>query len=186
MSDLSFFAQAKGAANLPVPIEIVITIVLVALVFFSMVMLLVRRYKRCPSNKVLVIYGKWTGSPTGTRCIQGGARLVLADLALAAPINWTPEQFEQSNRQGEILWTLQEAGEHWKAPELFFPNGRNKQEQPRPAEDVWPLGKMLLQLAELTEGEMPFLREAAAACQHADPTKRPAPGSHLVRWISTD
>ena len=30
------------------------------------------RYRRCPSNQVLVIYGKFTGSATGTRCLHGG------------------------------------------------------------------------------------------------------------------
>ena len=43
-----------------------------ALVFLSFVMLLVNRYKRCPSNKVLVIYGK-VGAGNTARCIHGGA-----------------------------------------------------------------------------------------------------------------
>src|SRR5262249_30245793 len=50
---------------------------LAVMAFASMALLLLRRYKRCPSNRVMVIFGKYTGSPTGTRCIHGGARFVL-------------------------------------------------------------------------------------------------------------
>ena len=39
----------------------------VAIVFFSFVLMLVKRYKRCPSNRVLVIFGKMTGSPAYDR-----------------------------------------------------------------------------------------------------------------------
>jgi flotillin len=63
--------------DLPISTPLLILIVLVPLVFFSTVMMVASRYKRCPSNRVMVIYGKYTGSPTGTRCIHGGARFVL-------------------------------------------------------------------------------------------------------------
>ena len=52
--------------------------VVVAMVFFGILIPLASRYKRCPSNRVLVIYGKYTGSPSGTRCLHGGARMVLS------------------------------------------------------------------------------------------------------------
>ena len=74
---VALFAQNKLAEAWPLGPEMTALIVLVAMVFFSTVMLLITRYKRCPSNRVLVIYGKFTGSPTGTRCVHGGARLVL-------------------------------------------------------------------------------------------------------------
>jgi flotillin len=45
------------------------------LVLFTVLMLIVNRYKRCPSNKVLVIYGKVAGGNTA-RCIHGGAAFV--------------------------------------------------------------------------------------------------------------
>ena len=35
-----------------------------------------RRYKRCPSNKVLVIYGK-TSSGQSARCLHGGGKFVM-------------------------------------------------------------------------------------------------------------
>ncbi len=48
----------------------------VALMFFSVVILLVKRFKRCPSNRILVIYGK-TGQNDAVTCLHGGARFVL-------------------------------------------------------------------------------------------------------------
>ncbi len=63
--------------TLPIAWPYIVLISLVAMVFFVVAYMFMTRYKRCPSNKVLVIYGKYTGSPTGTRCLHGGARLVL-------------------------------------------------------------------------------------------------------------
>ena len=45
------------------------------LILFSFVMLLVKRYKRCPSNKVLVIYGK-VREGHSSRCLHGGGAFV--------------------------------------------------------------------------------------------------------------
>lgn len=42
---------------------------------FIMLLFLVTRYKRCPSDRILVIYGK-TGSGTSARCLAGGAAFV--------------------------------------------------------------------------------------------------------------
>jgi flotillin len=50
-------------------------VILVALIFFGFVILLTRRYKRCPSNRVLVIYGK-AGHGEAAQCIHGGAKFV--------------------------------------------------------------------------------------------------------------
>src|SRR5262245_9029607 len=46
-----------------------------AIVLLTFFVMLVRRYKRCPSNEVLVIYGK-TGKGQAARCIHGGAAFV--------------------------------------------------------------------------------------------------------------
>lgn len=54
---------------------IVISAVAAGIVLFTTLMLVVNRYKRCPSNKVLVIYGKVAGGNTA-RCIHGGAAFV--------------------------------------------------------------------------------------------------------------
>src|SRR6516165_1243470 len=76
------------------PIEILILIALVAVVFGSVFLTLSTRYKRCPSNRILVIYGKMTGSPTGTRCLHGGARMVLPLVQDFAYLSLEPIQIE--------------------------------------------------------------------------------------------
>ncbi len=47
-------------------------------VFFSTAVAFARRYKRCPSDKVLVVYGKISGGDKGlsARCYHGGASFV--------------------------------------------------------------------------------------------------------------
>jgi len=91
MSLLALLAQARTPAIDPWVLGIIIA---AALVFFAAFMLLVNRYKRCPSNRVLVIYGKFTGSPTGTRCLHSGARLVLPLVQDYAYLSLEPIQIE--------------------------------------------------------------------------------------------
>src|SRR5262249_41221088 len=54
---------------------------------------LASRYKRCPSNRVLVIYGKVGGGNTA-RCIHGGAAFVLPLVQDHAFLNLEPMQIE--------------------------------------------------------------------------------------------
>lgn len=71
---LTLFAQPKpGAQDVPWP---VVGAVAAGLVVFALLMLIVRRYKRCPSNRVLVIYGK-TGGGNAAKCVHGGAAFVM-------------------------------------------------------------------------------------------------------------
>ena len=58
------------------PLYIGLIIVLGVVIFLSFVLLLANRYKRCPSNRVLVIYGKVRGN-TPAQCIHGGAAFVV-------------------------------------------------------------------------------------------------------------
>src|SRR5262245_35432864 len=64
-----------------------------AVVFFSFAMLLFSRYKRCPSNRVLVIYGKVGGGNT-SRCIHGGAAFVMPLVQDYSYLNLEPIQIE--------------------------------------------------------------------------------------------
>jgi flotillin len=48
-----------------------------AVAFLSIVMLLRRQFKRCPSNRVLVIYGKAGRGHEAATCIHGGARFIV-------------------------------------------------------------------------------------------------------------
>lgn len=53
----------------------VILVTVIVLVLFGTFIGLMRRYKRCPADKVLVIYGK-TGTGRSSRCIHGGAAFI--------------------------------------------------------------------------------------------------------------
>jgi len=53
-----------------------IAIVLLVIVAFGFIALLTRRFKRCPSNRVLVIYGM-AGRGAPSKCIHGGAAFVV-------------------------------------------------------------------------------------------------------------
>lgn len=52
----------------------IIIIVVAVVVFFITVMALISRYKRCPSDKILVIYGRTGGS--SARCVHGGGAFI--------------------------------------------------------------------------------------------------------------
>ena len=54
------------------PIYLIIIIVFVLIVTFGAIL---RRYQRCPSDKILVIYGK-TGRKASAKCIHGGAAFI--------------------------------------------------------------------------------------------------------------
>jgi flotillin len=52
----------------------IILIVIAAIVFFVTILALVSRYKRCPSDKILVIYGRTGG--TSAKCVHGGGAFI--------------------------------------------------------------------------------------------------------------
>ncbi|MFC5194063.1 MULTISPECIES: flotillin family protein [Bizionia] len=60
------------AFNLGFPIAIVAAILFV----FVFIVVLIRRYKRCPSDRILVVYGK-VGGGQSAKCIHGGAAFIL-------------------------------------------------------------------------------------------------------------
>ncbi len=53
-----------------------IIIVVVVFFFVSLIIFFATRYKRCPSDEILVVYGK-VGTGQASRCIHGGGALVL-------------------------------------------------------------------------------------------------------------
>lgn len=65
---------------LNIPVAGVVAIAAAVLVVFGLFMWLMSRYRRCPSDKVMVIYGKVGTNKDGTarsaRCIHGGAAFV--------------------------------------------------------------------------------------------------------------
>lgn len=52
----------------------ILIIVVAAIVFFVTISALVSRYKRCPSDKILVIYGRTGGS--SAKCVHGGGAFI--------------------------------------------------------------------------------------------------------------
>ena len=68
--------------------------VLATFVLFSIVMLLAKRYKTCPSNRVLVIYGKSGHGHEAATCIHGGAKFVMPLIQDFAWLNLEPMQIE--------------------------------------------------------------------------------------------
>ncbi|MGD0091306.1 MAG: flotillin family protein [Planctomycetota bacterium] len=69
--------------------------VFVVLVVYSLAIFVIKRYRKCPSNRILVKYG-W--SPTGEtpRCIHGGGTFVLPILQDYAYLSLEPLQIEIS------------------------------------------------------------------------------------------
>lgn len=54
---------------------LVVGVVVAVFVAFSFLLVIARRYKRCPSNRILVIYGK-TGAGRSAKCLHGGGAFV--------------------------------------------------------------------------------------------------------------
>ncbi|MCK0157391.1 SPFH domain-containing protein [Cellulophaga sp. F20128] len=52
-----------------------IAIAVAILFFFIIIISFIRRYKRCPSDRILVVYGK-VGTGNSARCIHGGAAFI--------------------------------------------------------------------------------------------------------------
>ncbi|MBN1853941.1 MAG: flotillin family protein [Pirellulales bacterium] len=68
--------------------------VLLAMLGFTVLMLVVKNYQRCPSNRILVIYGKAGGGHDAARCIHGGAMFVWPLFQDYAWLSLEPMQIE--------------------------------------------------------------------------------------------
>ncbi len=57
-----------------------ITLIIIAVLVFSMILVVLSRYRKCPSDKIMVIYGKVgsnkDGSSASSKCIHGGAAFI--------------------------------------------------------------------------------------------------------------
>jgi len=56
---------------------VALIVVLAVVSVFSVIALLSRQYKRCPSNRILVIFGKSGDANEAASCIHGGAKFVI-------------------------------------------------------------------------------------------------------------
>jgi len=66
-----------------------ISVLLVALILI----IFIARYKRCPSNKILVVYGK-VGHSKSANCIHGGGAFILPIIQDYAYLNLSPIPIE--------------------------------------------------------------------------------------------
>ena len=74
--------------------SIVMLVVVVAVLLFSIFLVVVSRYKKCPSDKIMVIYGKVSSNKDGTarsaKCIHGGAAFVWPVIQAYEYLDLTP------------------------------------------------------------------------------------------------
>ena len=60
--------------------ETIVYFIIVALVFVTTLIIILSRYRKCPSDRIMVIYGKVGSNPDGSnrsaRCIHGGAAFI--------------------------------------------------------------------------------------------------------------
>ncbi|RMF91895.1 MAG: flotillin family protein [Planctomycetota bacterium] len=73
---------------------IVVIVAMATAFLFGILMLLLKQYKRCPSNRILVIYGKSGASGEAATCVHGGARFVIPLLQDYAWLSLEPMQIE--------------------------------------------------------------------------------------------
>ncbi len=62
------------------PVEVICLLVVIALLVFTLFLIFLSRYRKCPSDRIMVIYGKVGKNADGTarssKCIHGGAAFV--------------------------------------------------------------------------------------------------------------
>ena len=86
---LKTVAVLFGASVTPIAAGAIVAAVIV----FSMILLFSSRYKRCPSNKIMVIFGRSSGK-TPALCIHGGAKFIVPLLQDYAFLSCEPMQIE--------------------------------------------------------------------------------------------
>ena len=77
-----------------IPETIIIAIIVAVLIFVALVIAILSRYRKCPSDKVLVIYGKVgsekNGQARSAKCIHGGAAFIFPVLQSYQYLDLTP------------------------------------------------------------------------------------------------
>ena len=69
------------AENGNLPVSLLVGIIVIVVLIFSLLLVFLSRYRRCPSDKVMVIYGRVGQNNDGTsrsaKCIHGGAAFIM-------------------------------------------------------------------------------------------------------------
>jgi flotillin len=71
----------------------VVLVIFLVLIGFSFLLMLIKRYRRCPSNKILVVYGK-VGGQSAARCLHGGGAFIWPLIQDFAYLDLEPIQIE--------------------------------------------------------------------------------------------
>ncbi len=72
---------------------LILLVIFVVMTIFGAFMLVMKQYKRCPSNRLLVIYGR-TGKGKASRTVHGGAAFIIPLLQDYAYLSLEPIQIE--------------------------------------------------------------------------------------------
>lgn len=84
----------KLSANGSISPAVVGLICVVSVIIFTMIIVVISRYKKCPSDKIMVIYGKVgtnkDGSQRSAKCIHGGASFVWPVIQAYEYLDLTP------------------------------------------------------------------------------------------------
>ncbi len=91
---LALLAQEETPSSLPLLPFAGLFVAGVVVLIFAVLLLLLKRYKRCPSNKIMVVSGKMGGNPSGFRCYHGGGCLVLPFFQESQYLSLEPIQIE--------------------------------------------------------------------------------------------
>jgi flotillin len=68
-------------------------LIFVALFIVLTLIILIKRYKRCPSDRILVVYGK-VGGGKSAKCIHGGAAFIVPVIQDYEYLDLTPISIE--------------------------------------------------------------------------------------------
>lgn len=76
------------------PFEVLVLLSVIALLAISLILVILTRYKKCPSDKIMVIYGKVGQNKDGTtrsaKCIHGGAAFIIPVIQSYEYLDLTP------------------------------------------------------------------------------------------------
>jgi len=84
------------ASFLPATLEgwLAVIVVFVAMLCIGMLLLVIKQYKRCPSNRILVIWGRGKRAGQATKTIHAGAQFVMPLVEDFAYLSLEPVQIE--------------------------------------------------------------------------------------------
>ncbi|GAA3566852.1 flotillin family protein [Snuella lapsa] len=83
------YLLTQEISNLGLPITVIFAVLFV----FIFLIILIKRYKRCPSDRILVVYGK-VGGGQSAKCIHGGAAFILPVIQDYEFLDLTPISIE--------------------------------------------------------------------------------------------